>query len=158
MNKIKQLTNEECHYIAGFLDGDGCINAQIIRRKDYQLKFQIRFSITFFQKNKRYWFILWLDKKLGCGTKRKRLDGISEYTMVGIDNVKNFLNRIQPMLKIKRRQANLLLKIINSMPKAKDAQTFIYLCQLVDQIGELNDSKKRVINALTVESELMISS
>lgn len=42
------------HYIAGFFDGDGCINVQIVRRVDYKLKFQIRFSVTFFQKTKRH--------------------------------------------------------------------------------------------------------
>jgi hypothetical protein len=35
-------------YIAGFLDGDGSIFFQIIPRKDYKLKFQIRSSIAFY--------------------------------------------------------------------------------------------------------------
>ena len=33
-------------YIGGFLDSDGCITAQIIRRKDYVLGFQIRFYLS----------------------------------------------------------------------------------------------------------------
>ena len=45
-------------YIAGFLDGDGCVLAQIVRGSDYKYKHTIRVSITFFQKKSRYWFIL----------------------------------------------------------------------------------------------------
>jgi hypothetical protein len=37
-------------YIAGFLDGDGCVMFQIIKRKDYQYGFQIRASLVFYQK------------------------------------------------------------------------------------------------------------
>ena len=37
-------------YIAGFLDGDGSIFLQLIRRKDYVFGFQIRASLVFYQK------------------------------------------------------------------------------------------------------------
>jgi hypothetical protein len=70
--------------------------------------------------------------------------------------VKNFLSNIKPMLKIKRRQANLVLKRIDEIQKIKDVETFIKLCHRVDQIAELNDSKKRVINAFFVKNELLI--
>jgi intein-encoded DNA endonuclease-like protein len=36
-------------YIAGFLDGDGSVFFQIVPRKDYVRKFQIRSSIAFYQ-------------------------------------------------------------------------------------------------------------
>ena len=51
----KYDTIEQKAYIAGFLDGDGCINAQIVKRPDYKLQFQIRVTLTFFQKTKRHW-------------------------------------------------------------------------------------------------------
>jgi len=38
-------------YIAGFLDGDGSIFFQIVKRKDYRIGFQIRSTIAFYQKN-----------------------------------------------------------------------------------------------------------
>lgn len=41
-------------YIAGFIDGDGSIIAQIVRREDYVRKFQIRVSVVFYQKTKRH--------------------------------------------------------------------------------------------------------
>ncbi len=37
-------------YIAGFLDGDGSVFFQLIRKTDYCLGFQVRASIAFYQK------------------------------------------------------------------------------------------------------------
>ena len=54
LHKLKRLTYIERSYIAGFLDGDGSIYAQIVRRSDYRLKFQIRVCIAFFKKTKRH--------------------------------------------------------------------------------------------------------
>lgn len=48
------LNQQEIAYLAGFIDGDGCILAQIIPRKDYKYKFQIRVSIIFYQKKSRH--------------------------------------------------------------------------------------------------------
>ena len=44
------LTETQAAYIAGFLDADGSIITQIVSRKDYVLKFQIRVSVIFIQK------------------------------------------------------------------------------------------------------------
>ena len=52
--KINQLSNEEIAYLAGFLDGDGSIHAQIVQREDYRLKFQIRVTVTLFQDTKQH--------------------------------------------------------------------------------------------------------
>ncbi len=155
MNKLNKLSLEQKAYLAGFLDGDGSINAQIIRRNDYILKFQIRVSITFFQKTKRYWFLMKLHKQLGYGTLRKRPDNMSEYTIVGISSVKNLLELILPYVELKKPQAKLLIEIINNMPKVKkDPQAFLKLCEKVDKFEHLNDSKKRQINCEIVRSEL----
>jgi hypothetical protein len=52
--KLKRLSPMELSYIAGFLDGDGSIYAQIVKRSDYQLRFQLRVSVSFFQKTTRH--------------------------------------------------------------------------------------------------------
>jgi hypothetical protein len=141
---MKDLININIqNYIAGFLDGDGCINVQIVQRKDYILKFQIRFTITFFQKTSRHWFIIWLDKQLKNGIIRKRNDGISEYTITGAQNVKNSLLWLMPLLQIKKPQAKLVLSIIDRQSKNQTKEDFITSCEMVDKIAEMNDSKKR---------------
>lgn len=138
-------------YLAGFLDGDGSVNAQIVQRDDYILKFQIRFIITFFQSTKRHWFIIWLDKTIKTGVIRKRNDGISEYTLIGIKNVRELLINLLPYLIIKKRQANLVLSIMETYNKNQKKEEFLKLCKLVDQISLINDSKKRFLNSNFVE-------
>jgi hypothetical protein len=152
MSKLKNLTPEELAYLAGFIDGDGSINAQIIARKDYQLKFQIRFSISVTQKTKRHWIVLWFHKKIGLGTTRQRPDGISEYCLVGSDSVVPFLQALMPYLKVKRRQAVLVTEIAQKLSKKQNPQSFLKLCEQVDTIALLNDSKKRTVTASVVEN------
>ena len=154
MNKIQKLTELDLAYIAGFIDGDGSINCQIIRRQDYKLKFQILFSLTVFQKTTRHWVVLWFAKKIGLGTVRKRPDGMSEYSLVG-HSVKNLLIALLPFLKVKRRQALLVIEIINNLSKNQDPQSFVKLCEQVDRMAILNDSKKRTITASVVRETLL---
>ena len=158
MNKLKKLMPEQLAYIAGFLDGDGCINAQIIKRSDYKLKYQIRVSITFFQKTKSYWFLLKLNNLLGCGTLRKRPDNMSEYTIVGISNVEKILLLLKPYILLKQPQTKLLLELIKKMPNVQnDPLAFLKLCEQVDRFTLLNNCKKRQITAATVRSDFRLT-
>jgi len=151
---MKHVSDNEFAYIAGFLDGDGCINAQIIRRKNYKLLFQIRVSITFFQKTSRHWFLLWIQRKLTYGTLRKRPDGISELAIVGNKNVSAVLKKLEHFLIIKKKQCLLLLDIIKQLSQFQSVHDFLKVCNLVDNFLLLNDSKKRIITSKIVSSEL----
>jgi hypothetical protein len=149
------FSNTSClAYYAGFLDGDGCINAQIVRRTNYRLGFQIRVSLTFFQSTKREWFLLKLAKVFPGGTYRRRKDEVSEYSIVGPTRVFYACEKLLPHLQIKRKQAILLLEIIRQLKKNQTANDFLALCQLVDQVGKLNDSKKRVNSTEIVQAFL----
>ena len=155
MKSLSKLSSQEKAYLAGFLDGDGCINAQIVRRIDYVLQFQIRVSVTFFQKTTRHWFLLQLLKQIGVGSIRKRKDGMSEYAIVGKEAVFSLLKELEPYVRMKKPQLQLVLEIIEKLPNTKDPQTFLALCERVDTLGQLNDSKKRRINSLTVRETLV---
>jgi len=155
---LKQLTPLDLAYIAGFVDGDGCINAQIVRRRDYVLGFQIRVSITLFQKTTRHWFLLQIQQQFGFGTVRKRPDGVSEYSLVGVSSVKHVLLVLLPFLRLKKKQAQLVLQIIDTLSKSQDPQAFLKLCEMVDSIADLNDSKKRTLRASFVRSVLGLES
>jgi hypothetical protein len=50
---IKTLSPIDAAYLAGFVDGDGSILSQIVKREDYNYKFLIRISLLFHQKSKR---------------------------------------------------------------------------------------------------------
>jgi hypothetical protein len=150
LTKIQSLSTDEAAYLAGFLDADGCINAQLIHKHDYRLKFEIRITVTFYQKTKRHWFILGLHKKIGLGVVAKRKDGISTYTITGSSSVKSLLEVIYPYLTIKKKQAWYIFKIIEKNSKKMDPSLFIKLCLIVDKFGIFNDSKRRAVNTETV--------
>ena len=152
---MTQLTKEQKAYIAGFLDGDGCINAQIIKRPDYTLQFQIRVTLTFFQKTKRHWILLQLQKLLKLGTIRKRNDGMSEYVIVGKESVKKCLHLLYPYIRLKKVHTRRVLQIISQLHKNQDPHTFLKVCEVVDTFEHLNDSKKRTMTSKVVCSHFV---
>ena len=132
-------------YIAGFLDGDGSIFFQIVPRKDYKQKFQIRSSIAFRQKRKflsvlrnlNLWKFLtyqkknyveileWLKNYFGVGYIRHRKTGISDYTIVESKEVKKILLLLQPYVKLKRKQIELSLEILSKLENKKSTEDFL---------------------------------
>jgi LAGLIDADG endonuclease len=139
------VTNEDKAYMAGFLDGDGSIMAQIVNRKDYKLGFQIRVSVVFYQKTTRREFLLWLKEQLGNGYIRDRRDGVTEYTVVGLREVQNVLTLLYPYLRLKKTLAKDVLNLIRQHPEQRKMTEvkLLKLCVLVDKTASFNYSKKR---------------
>ena len=129
-------------YIAGFLDGDGSIIAQLVRRKDYKYGFQIRISVVFFQKTIREACLKRIQKELKAGYIRKRKD-ISDLTIVGFQEVKRVLKPLLPHLRIKNLLAKEVLDIIETHEQMEiiSARKFISLCKMVDKTSLHNYSK-----------------
>ena len=145
------MQEKELSYIAGFLDGDGCIMAQFVRRKDYIYGFQIRTSIVFYQKESNQRILFWFKKKLKSGYIRKRNDGMAEYTIVGWEPVKKVLIQVKPFVILKKKQVKLCLEVIDFLLKERDFKKIIKkLGKKIDRISELNYSKKRKNTSQTV--------
>lgn len=51
--RFSKLKRDTLIYLAGFIDGDGSLLAQIVHRKDYKHEFQIRISVCFYQHKKK---------------------------------------------------------------------------------------------------------
>ena len=141
-------------YIAGFLDGDGSVFFQLIRKKDYCLGFQIRASIAFYQKTENEKILLWLKETFSSGYIRRRKTGISDYTVVEPKEVRRILEFLQPYVRLKQEHVKLGLQILDRLPVAGDATRLIALCQLVDRFQDLNYSKKRTVTSEMVEAHL----
>ena len=77
---------------------------------------------------------------------------MSNYTIVGEDAVKHCLEALLPSLRLKKRQATLLLQIIEQSRKEEGPEAFLTRCKLVDQVSRLNDSKRRKMTSETVRS------
>ncbi len=141
-------------YIAGFLDGDGSIFFQLIRKKDYCLGFQIRTSVAFYQKTENEQILLWLKAQFSSGYIRRRKTGISDYTIVEPQEVRRILELVQPYVRLKQEHVRLGLEILEKLPLAGDATRLMALCQLVDRFRDLNYSKKRTVTSESVEAHL----
>lgn len=153
LDRLNKLEKEELAYIAGFLDGDGSIIAQIIKNKDYKYNFTYRLSINFYQKKERHWFILYLYKKLNkYGYYRIRNDNISMYTITGDIEVKKVLKALYPYLRIKKPQAREVLNIIDKRKSIKTKDDFLEVCKLIDKVSDFNDSKTKKINFMFVKN------
>ncbi len=131
-------------YVAGFLDGDGCIMFQLVRRKDYIYGFQIRASIVFYQKTMHRDHLEWIKRILKHGYIRDRNDGMTEYTIVGFKSVIEVLKFLQPYIKMKREHVEVALKISAIMSGKFTIEKMVKAARFVDQYQQLNYSKKRV--------------
>ena len=152
---MKKLTVEEKSYIAGFLDGDGSIFAQIVQGSSYKYNYRIRVSIGFYQKKDKHWFMLKLKKLLKYGCIRIRKDGISELVITGVGPVEQVLLQLKDFLVLKKKNASLVLKIIEKKRKINSKREFIEVCKLVDQVAELNYSKTRSVTSKNVIESLI---
>lgn len=153
---MKNLTVKEKSYIAGFLDGDGSIFAQIVPCKDCKYKFRIRLSIGFYQKKPQYWFLLKLKKQLKYGYVRIRKDNMSEYIITAGSPVKQILLLLKDYVVLKKKNVELMLKIIEKNKNINSKEEFIEICKLIDKVAELNYSKNRRITSEKV-SEVLLS-
>ena len=162
---LAKLTPIELAHIAGFLDADGCINAQIVKNEENRILHQIRFTVTFYQKSKRKWLLVWFREKFGVGSDiRKRKLAMCDYTITGIEHVKPLLKAIYPYIKGKRRQTSLSLFLMDRLPSIlpkrneqinqQTADSFIWLCHIVDHFGFLNDSRGRTNTSALVKKRL----
>ena len=151
MSNIQKLTIEQKSYIAGFLDGDGSIFAQIIRDKNVKYGFRIRVSIGFYQKKTKHWFILKLKKFLKYGYVRIRKDNISEYIITCSSGVHQILLFLKNFVILKKKNDDLVIKIIEKTRKINSKKEFIETCKLVDKVADLNYSKNRKITSSIVE-------
>ena len=148
------MSNEELAYIAGFLDGDGCVMAQLVRRKDYIYGYQIRTSIVFYQKSRNQRILHWLKDRLKLGYIRHRNDGMTEYTIVGLKEVESVLNILLPYLRLKKELAEEVIKLIKAIPKRMTPEELVRLSKIVDSTAKFNYSKKRTNTSKTIRSYL----
>ena len=151
------MTKEELAYMAGFLDGDGCIMLQLIFRHDYRLGYQIRASIVFYQKTKYRNFLEWLKKRLDYGYIRNRNDDMSEYTIVGASPVNEILKLLYPYLRLKKQHAEVAMSVLDQMPESgwkMKPKLLLELSREVDKFAYLNYSKRRTNTSEKVEEFL----
>ena len=145
----KTMSISQRAYLAGFLDGDGSIYVRLKPNSSYKYGFQVSPYIVFFQSAKAIKSFQKVCALLDYGYLRKRKDGILEYTIGKKDEIIKFLGLIRPYLILKKKQADLMIRIIEQKDKVKSKSDFQKLAKLIDKFRELNYSKKRKRHNLT---------
>lgn len=152
-NIEKELFNA---YLAGLIDGDGSINCQIVPDETRKRKFKIQPSITIYQKAEKKIYIEKIQQDLkNIGNIRERKDGMIEYSIKSKTNIKNVILEIQPYLRLKKKQATLILKILEELKEIKTDSEFLKVCLEVDKFAELNYSKKRIYTTNVIKNLLI---
>lgn len=144
-----KLSTTKRAYLAGFLDGDGSIYVRAKPNSDYRYGFQIAPYIVMFQSSKEKSKFNEIVSMVNLGHVRERKDGILEYTINRIDEIKEFLNLVKPFVVLKRKQVKLMEAILKQKQNVEDKKDFEALMKLVDSFRELNYSKKRKRRTLT---------
>ena len=146
---LKKLSTTKKAYIAGFLDGDGSIYVRAKPNPSYRYGFQIAPYVVLFQSQKDQESFAKVCEPIGYGKTRVRKDGILEYSINKIDDIKEFLECVYPFVILKREQIELMLKIIEQKKNVESANDFKILLESVDSFRNLNYSKKRKKRTLT---------
>ena len=129
-------------YLAGFLDGDGSIYVRAKPNTTYRYGYQIALYIAFFQSSSCKDFPA-MCEEVGYGKIRLRKDGIYEFTISKQDEIIDFLAKVSPYLKLKQKQAKLMLEILQSKREVKTDSDFKKLLEKIDKFRDLNYSKNR---------------
>ncbi len=146
------LNHQQRAYIAGFLDGDGSIYVRAKPNTTYKYGYQIAPSIVLFQSEQSRDAFEQLHKIINLGYIRTRNDGILELTINKIADIQEFIEIVRPYTLFKKRQIELLEKIILAKNSIKSVTDFNGLLKLVDLYREFNYSKKRKVST-PVETE-----
>lgn len=136
-------------YLAGFLDGDGSIYVRLKPNPTYRYGFQVSPYIVLFQSQKDQKKFEKVCSLIKFGHLRIRKDGILEYIISRVNELKMFLSIVSPFLILKKEQADLMLEILQKKGKIRNKKDFQTLAQLVDRFRKLNYSKKRKTRILT---------
>ena len=149
-----KLSKEEKAYIAGFLDGDGSIYVKLKPNSTYRYRFQVSPAIVFYQSKKEKKHLEWLKKLVDRGYLRERNDGIVEYIIGDTESMKELIKNLVPFLRLKARQARLLLEILERKKKIKTPKEFLKLAERIDLFQQMNYSKNRIQNSSRVKKVL----
>jgi len=112
VGRLSKVNNTDLAYIAGFLDGDGSIMLQLHRQDRGKEIFRIKTVICFYQDSRYHEFIKWIQQEFQCGYVYTRNDHISELRIEGFQRVFEVLEKLYPYLRLKKKQAALLIELI----------------------------------------------
>jgi len=129
-------------YLAGLIDGDGCIMATIERHREKKFGFRVRVELKLTQKEDQLLNSLAKELRIGHVNCNRTGSSYATYDWI-IRDTKHLvviLEEIMPYTRLKRKQATIALKILRSQIVTK--QDLMKNARLADTLSKLNVRSK----------------
>ena len=140
----KRINQTALAYIAGFLDGDGCIKARIDKQPNNKFGLRTRIAVTFTQHTRNRHVLDWIENQLKNGSiadyPKKRL---SEYCITDSKFIKRLLRGLKPYVVNKHKQLDLALRLLALEDRFKNETSFNQALSLANEIRGLNNYPKK---------------
>ena len=138
----KSCSEVERAYIAGFLDADGAIMATIEKHREKRFGFRARVALKVTQHDRK--ILDWIRHKLRVGIVRANRSGdIRQAFDLHIrdrTDVRRILEMLMPHLRVKRKQAQIALRILSQSIEYK--KDLIKNARLADALSRFNVRSK----------------
>jgi hypothetical protein len=129
-------------YLAGLIDGDGCIMATIEKHREKKFGFRVRVEIKITQKDSDLLRLLFSFYKIGVIRKNRTT---FDWIIRDRNHVNDILNLIGPYTKAKSKQVEYARQILSLSDSSKDG--LMKMARLADTLSKFNvRSKGRRLN------------
>ncbi|OGD56505.1 hypothetical protein A2V71_02370 [Candidatus Berkelbacteria bacterium RBG_13_40_8] len=154
-SRFNTQTNEFWAYLAGFLDGDGCITAIVERSKTNRSGVRVRIRVSFTQHRYRRKVLDKLKAEIGEGQVAEyNHNSMAEYVIRDQKIILEILEKIKPYLIAKAKHLELALKLMRLENWNSNKTNLQKAMKLAQDIKGLNKYPKRVrFDPVTTEVE-----
>ncbi len=140
----RRINQTALAYIAGFLDGDGCIKARIDKQPNNRFGLRTRIAVTFTQHIRNKHVLVWIYNQLKNGSvadyPKKRL---SEYYITDSKFIERLLRGLKPYVVNKHKQLDIALQLLALKDRFKSETSFNKALSLAIAIRDLNNYPKK---------------
>jgi hypothetical protein len=150
MGKI--FSEVERAYIAGLIDADGAIMALIESHDEKKFRFRVRIEVKLTQKDPT--ILRWISKILQIGRVRRNRTTFDWLTR-DQKEISSLLILLKPFLRIKKRQAEIAQKIIETRINTK--QDLLIVARLADALSAINPRSKNRRRNFAIKIEENVS-
>jgi hypothetical protein len=147
-NKPIKLSKEQAAFVAGFLEGDGCISAKIAPTPHKRTPYRVRVIISFTQHTRNREILERIRSLLGGSLDDYPSKKLSELTIRDRKRVCQILRLIHPYLVTKQRQSELAQEIIRIFNRGKrkvrsylEPKELLRMVEIAEEIRRLNSNR-----------------
>ena len=145
-SRLNTVNQKEFYaYIAGFLDGDGCITIRVEKSRTHKLGYRARARVGFTQHKSKRKILDFLCKKIGSGkVVQYKHNNMAEYVIYDQKVITQLLENIKPYVFVKAQHLQLAQKLlILKKEKGYGKESLKEMFNFRKEIGLLNNYSKK---------------